>query len=143
MPINGYTVGRDVVVSIMTSTGPLRIRQITGFKSKPDMTDQKIKRLDGVTDHLRFPDGWTGSFEVERQDATVDNYFAQLEANYYAGQNEQACEINETIENPDGSVSQFKYTGVLLKLDDAGDKKGNASVKQMISFLATRRLKVV
>lgn len=68
----------------------------------------RVKRLDGITDHVRFFDGWSGSFDIERQDATLDNYFAQLEANYYAGINESPAQIYETIQEANGAVSQFR-----------------------------------
>ena len=97
MPINGFSVGRDISLDITGPQGPLRFNLITGFRSKPDITDQKIKGLDGITRHARFPDGWSGSFNIERQDSAVDDYFAQLEANYYAGLNENPVTITETI----------------------------------------------
>jgi len=93
MPIQGYSVGRDYTLVIQTSTGALQPNKITAFKSKQDVTDVRVKRLDGITDHVRFFDGWSGSFDIERQDATLDNYFAQLEANYYAGINESPAQI--------------------------------------------------
>jgi hypothetical protein len=142
MPLNSFSVGRDVALDIVTPTGPIRFNLITKFMSKQDITDKKIKGIDGITRHLRFPDGWSGSFDVERQDATADKYFAQVEANYYAGQNEVPCTITETITEPDGSVSQWRYVNVLLKYADAGEWKGDDSVKQKIDFVAARRLQV-
>lgn len=142
MPINGYSVGRDVSLDIISATGPLRFSQVVGFSSKPDITDQKIKGLDGVTRHLRFPDGWSGSFRIERRNSAVDDYFSQWEANYYAGQNENPCTITETIREADGSISQYRYTGVLLKLDNAGDWAGDKSVNISVSFVAERRVKI-
>lgn len=143
MSINSFTVGRDVALDLTKGDGsPLRVALITKFTSKPDITDQKIKGLDGITRHVRFPDGWSGSFEVERQNDVLDNYFAQLEDNYYSGVTEQPCTITETISEPDGSISQFRYDGVLLKFDDAGDWEGAKTVKQKVSFVATRRKKI-
>lgn len=139
MPINGFSVGRDVTLDVVGASGPLRFGLVTKFTSKPDIQDQKIKGLDGITRHVRFPDGWSGSFDVERMNDVLDNYFAQLEDNYYAGTNEQPCTITETITEPDGSLSQYRYEGVLLKLDDAGDWEGAKTVKQKVSFVATRR----
>lgn len=142
MPVNGFTVGKDVSLDIIGPQGPLRFNLITMFTAKPEITDQKVKGLDGITRHVRFPDGWAGSFDLERQDSTIDDYFAQLEANYYAGLNENPLTITETITEVNGSVSQYRFVGVLLKLDDAGDFKGDATVKQKVSFMASRRLKV-
>lgn len=142
MPVNGFTVGRDVSLDIIGPSGPLRFSLITGFMAKPDITDQKIKGLDGITRHVRFPDGWSGSFDIERENSLVDDYFAELEANYYAGLNEKSCTITETITEVSGAVTQYQFVGVLFKLDDAGDYKGDATVKQKLSFVSSRRLKV-
>ncbi|GAB3249195.1 hypothetical protein [Chitinimonas naiadis] len=142
MPVNGFSVGRDLALDISTPSGPLRLSLITGFDSKPNYGDIKVKGLDGVTRHARFPDGWEGSFEVERMDSVIDNYFAQLEASYYAGINEQPCTITETITDPDGSVNQYRYKQVLLKLTDKGKWEGDKTVKQKLGFVAARREKV-
>ncbi|WP_118181301.1 hypothetical protein [Paraburkholderia phosphatilytica] len=142
MPLNGFTVGRDLAVNIQTSTGPMSLSLITKFTARPETTDVKVKGLDGRTRHLIFPDGWAGSFEVERQDATIDTFIALQEANYYAGMNLEASTITETITEVDGSVSQFIYTGVIFKLDDAGDWAGDATVKQKLAFVAETRVQL-
>lgn len=142
MPLNGFSVGRDVSLDIVTPQGPLRFSLVTKFMSKMDITDKKIKGLDGITRHVRFPDGWTGSFEIERQDATADDYFSQIEDAYYQGLNEIPCSITETITEVNGSVTQYRYVQVLLKYEDAGEWSGDNTIKQKISFVAARRLKV-
>jgi hypothetical protein len=135
-------VGRDVSLTIVTGSGPLNLNLITAFRSKPDMAEVKVKGLDGLTRHARFYDGWSGGFDVERQDSTVDDYFAQLEANYYQGISEQPATITETITEPNGAVTQYRYMQVLLKLDNAGEWKGDSTVKQQISFVAAQRRKI-
>lgn len=142
MPQNSFSVGRDVSLDIITSNGPLSFGLITKFTSKQDITDKKIKGIDGVTRHVRFPDGWSGTFDIERQDSTLDDYFAQLEQDYYDGIAEQGATITETIQEVNGSISQYRYLGVLLKFDDAGDKSGDSTITQKLSFLASRRVKV-
>lgn len=142
MPLNSYSVGRDLSLDITGPNGPLAFSQIISFTSKPDITDKKIKGLDGITRHLRFPDGWSGSFEIERQTSAVDDYFSQLEANYYAGLNELPITITETIQEVSGAVSQYRYLQVLLTLEEAGNFKGDDSVHQKLRFVAARRVKV-
>jgi hypothetical protein len=142
MPINGFSAGRDIAVNIQTPTGPLELSLVTKFTSKPENTDVKVKGMDGRTRNLRFPNGWSGSFEIERQDSTVDDYFALDEASYYAGVNIQSSTITETITDPDGSVSQYQFVGVMFKLDDAGSWEGDKTVKQKISFVAEQRIKL-
>ena len=142
MPVNSFTVGRDVALTIVTPSGPLNLALITSFQAAPSYADVKVKGIDGITRHARFHDGWGGSLMIERQDSTVDDYFAQLEANYYAGVNEQPATITETITEASGAVSQYRYLQVLLKLDDAGTFAGDSTVKQKLSFVAARRVKV-
>ncbi|MDE2354943.1 MAG: hypothetical protein KGL17_07970 [Betaproteobacteria bacterium] len=142
MPLNNFSIGRDVSLDIITPQGPVKFSLITKFKSKMDITDKKIKGLDGMTRHLRFPDGWSGEFEIDRQDSTADDYFSQIEANYYAGLNEQPGTLTETITEPNGNVTQYRYVNVLLKYDDAGEWLGDSEVKQRVSFVAAQRIKV-
>jgi hypothetical protein len=143
MPMNGYNIGRDVTLSIVTAgNGTLNFNKITGFQSKQNSTDQEIPRLDGITDILRFYKPWTGSFTIERQDAVLDNYFAQLEANFYIGAVENGVSITETIQEVSGALTQWRFQNVLLKYDDAGDYRSDKSVSQAVSFLASRRIKI-
>jgi hypothetical protein len=142
MPLNGFSVGRDIATNIQTPSGALPLALITKFTSKPETTDKKVKGLDGRTRHLIFPDGWTGSFEVERMDSTVDDFFAAQEAGYYAGLDLLPSTITETITEASGATTQYQFNGVILKLDDAGDWEGDNTVKQKISFMAETRIKV-
>lgn len=140
--INGYSVGRDITVNINTPNGPLRLSTITGFSSKPNTEKREVRGLDGIRRPLVFPDGWNGSFTVERQDSTLDDFWALIEANYYAGQGIPNATITETVSEPDGSVNQYKYLGVIFILTAAGDWKGNETVAQTLEFEAEQRVKV-
>jgi hypothetical protein len=142
MPVNGYTVGRDVVLRVIRGDGTvLAIPGLTNFRKKPDMSDHKVVKIDGNVDHLVFPGGWSGSFELDRTDASIDNFMAEFEANYYAGQNVLPGTISESITEANGSVSQYKYIGVVLKPTDMGEAAGDKTVKQTLEFMASRRVK--
>lgn len=141
MPINGFVSGRDLTTSIQTPKGPLKPTKVVGFSAKQETVDTKVKGLDGTITPLRFQDGWTGSFEVERQDSTVDDYFASVEADYYSGLNEQGAQITQTITEPGGLISQYVFTDCMLKADSLGDWAQDKTVNMKISFVANRRLK--
>jgi len=142
MPQNGFTVGRDVTVNINTPNGPLTIALVTDFDKKPNTNEKKIKGIDGIRRTVFIPDGWDGTFEVERKDSVVDDYFAKLEADYYSGIGTGPSTITETITEPSGQVSQYRYTGVMFRLDEAGSAKGDDTVQMKISWAAERRIKV-
>ena len=143
MPMNGYNTGRDVTIQLLGNDGTIQSFSMrTMFSSKQDTNDIKIKRFDGQLDHLRIPDGWNGTFEYTRQNSIIDDYFASLEDNYYNGADIQPAQITETIQDPGGVIRQYRYTGVMFKLDDAGDKRGDDVIKQRISWVASRRVSV-
>ena len=144
MPINSFNVGKDVRLDIVDPIqGVVSFTLITGFGAKQLTKEQRINGLDGTVRPLILPNGWDGSFEIERSDSLVDDYFAAIEAAYYNGQTVQSATITETITESNGSVSQYRYTGVMLKFDGAGEWKGDNSVKLKVGFVAGRRLKVL
>src|SRR5580700_6297777 len=118
MPVNGFSVGKDVSLSLTNPSGTFPTVGITSFTAKPMFTDIKSKRLDGQTYFGEIPDGWTGTFKLDRTSPDVDTFFAALEAAYYAGQNTPAGTIQEVILEADGTTTTWQYTGVVLKLED-------------------------
>lgn len=142
MPVNGFSVGRDVTLNINDQSGALSFGLITNFNSKPDVVDKKVTGIDGLARHVIFHDGWSGTFELERQNSDIDDYWALLETNYYMGVDQQSTTIIETITEVNGSITQYIYTGVIFKLEDAGEWKGDDTVKQKLSFFASRKQKV-
>ena len=143
MPINNQSLGKDIQFTITTSNGTsITLNGKTDYDIKPMFSELKHKDQEGETEFAYVPDGWQISFKVERRDPIVDNYFAQLEADYYAGVNILPGTILETIQEKDGSVSQFRYTKVVLKYDDAGNWKSDSFIPISLTAMATRRIKV-
>lgn len=142
MPQNGYSSGRDFTLNVVTANGTLSITGITSFKSKQEVSEETIKQIDSVVDRVRFFEGWTGTFMVERKDSTLDDYFCQIESNYFRGIQEGPLTITETITERNGNISQYRYRKVLLKLDDAGEWAGDKTVKRTMTFVASRKIKI-
>jgi hypothetical protein len=142
MPVNNFTVGRDVSLVINTPNGQLTIPGITDFTADPMTTELKSKPLSGIPQFGYVPDGWKISLKLDRMNRTIDNFWAAFEAAYYAGSNQVAGTINETISELDGSVSQWRYTGVVLKLEKAGDFSGDKKVEQSLTGLASQKIQV-
>lgn len=140
MPANGFSVGRDISLTIYTSAGVIGTAALTNFESQQMTSEIKQVLLTGALLPAYLPEGWQGTAEFTRMDDTLDDYFAGAEASYYAGDALASAQITETITNPDGSVSQFAYQNVALKLDSPGSWAGNKEVKQKISWMAARRM---
>lgn len=141
MPANGFNIGKDVRVDITSGGAPLRPTIVTAFQSRQETKSVQSDGLSGDCLYDELPCGWSGSFEYDRADSVLDDYFAQREANYYAGAVAPGVTITETIQEVNGSISQYRYTGVALKFD-AGEKKAESPVKQKLEFKASKRVKV-
>lgn len=137
-----FSVGKDVTLDITGPQGPLRFTIMTGFDSKPSYKSLDSKGMDGLDRYDDLPAGWSGSFSLDRSDSTIDDFFAQKEANFYSGLSSTPITITETIMEISGAVSQYRYTGVALTLQDAGKKSADNKIAMTLGFRASRRLKV-
>ncbi len=143
MPINELSVGRDITVNLHTPNGELQLNTITGFDSRPEAISDKIVAMSGEIINIVIPSGFTGTFDVERRDNTLDQFWVQYEDSYYIGLDLKASTITETITEVDGSQTQYVYTGVYFRVDTFGPWSGSATVKQRVTFMASRRLRVL
>lgn len=143
MPFNNFSIGKDVVLDVVTPSGVLALPvTTTGFEAKPQYNRIKSIGLDGLNREASVPQGWEGTITLDRRDSAIDDFFAKQEAGYYAGQNVMTATITETISESDGSVSQYQYTNVSLRFEEAGNKKGDDKIEQKIGFFASQRLQV-
>ncbi|MFO0906776.1 MAG: hypothetical protein U0835_00150 [Isosphaeraceae bacterium] len=142
MPINSYSVGKDLAYTVVTPSGNLTLNGKTDYSIKPLFTELRHKGLNGINTAGVIPDGWQIEMRFDRTDPNVDNYFAQIEADYFNGVNQQGGTIYETITEKDGSVSQYRYTDVILKYDNAGDWKGDTLIPISVTAMASRRIRV-
>lgn len=143
MPFNSFSIGRDVVIDVITPNGILNLPvTTTGFEAKPEYNKIASIALDGINREAQIPKGWRGSVTLDRQNNAIDAFFAQQEAGYYGGQNVLTGTITETIQEADGSVSQYRYVGVSFSFDEAGKKTGDNKIEQHIGFFASQRQQV-
>jgi hypothetical protein len=144
-PNNSFNIGRDgYQLTILDPLfGQVTINGITSFDAKPDMIKLKSVTVDGNIRRRAVFDGHTGKFQLDREDATFDNYFAAQEANYFANIAPSLIVITHTINELDGSQSQFQYTNVALYPSEWGSWKGQEKVVQAFDWEAGRRIKTL
>lgn len=146
MPVNtGFgvlNIGKDVVLDLIGPNGQtISVNITTGFTAKQDTKQLDSKGLDGINRVASIPDTWSGDFTIDRSGSSVDDFIAAIEAQYYNTGVLNNFRITQTTQEPSG-ISQFRFDGVALSLPDAGDWKGDAYVKQKISWKASKRLKI-
>jgi hypothetical protein len=142
MPANDFTVGRDVSLVINGPNGQITLNGITDFSAKPMTTSLKSKPLNGIPQFAYIPDGWELSFKLDRLDRSVDDLWAAFEAGYYNGDNQPAGTVNESIQEKNGAISKWRYTGFVMKLDNPGDFSGDKKVEQSLSGMASQKIRV-
>ncbi|KAF1009483.1 MAG: hypothetical protein GAK28_00121 [Luteibacter sp.] len=142
MPANNFSIGKDISVVFVTPTGTLNLPvSVTSFEAKPIYNKIRSTHLD-KTRGANTPQGWDGSLQLDRFSSVVDDFFAQQEAGYYAGLNTLTGSITETIQEANGSISQYRYTDVVFSFEEAGKYTGDQKVTQTIGFFASQKLKV-
>lgn len=144
VPNGALNTGKDVSIDVALQDGRiLRLGNVTSFARKPKVKKLTSLGIDGVPRNAVLPEGWDLDIEIDRQDSEIDDWWANYEADYYAGRTVRNLIITETIIEVDGSLSQYRYEGVALQLNSAGDFKSDSFVKMKLTGEAAFRKKVV
>ncbi len=142
MPYNTFSVGSDCQIVVMGPFGRVDLAHVTGFEARQMTVAVRVDRLDGVQLGAELPKGWSGSFSLDRGSSAADDFIAQIEAAYVAGQTVNAGTLYQYVNEPDGSTSTYQFNGVVFKLTSAGMYKGDAAVMQQLDFYASGRTRV-
>jgi hypothetical protein len=135
-----FNIGSDTKITILVNGSPLIAQIMTKFEAKQRTTALNSKAIDGVNRNRELPEGWDIDMEWDRGSSAIDDFVASEEANRYAGLPPSDIGILETTNNPDGSVSRYRYTNCTIKLDTAGERSGDSKVTQKATLTATRRI---
>lgn len=141
--INQVNTGRDVTLNVVSPSGTFELNITQSFRRTAMFDRRESRPINGSPQFIDIPKGWEIRFELDRQDATVDEFFASQESAYYSGAAINASSISEQLISAiDGSVSVFLYSGLMLTLDDAGDVKADDVIKMTVSGRAATRVQL-
>ena len=148
MPANTFSTGRDCqVVVIGPSSGGqagnrVDLTHVTGFESRQLTHPIRIDRLDGLALAAELPKGWEGNFELERGSSAADDFIDSLEQAWFTQGQLNGGTLYQYVTEADGSVSTYQFDGAVFKMANAGQWKGDGSVKQRLEFFASRRQRI-
>jgi predicted transcriptional regulator len=142
MPYNTFTVGSDCQIVVMGPFGRVDLAHVTGFEAHQVTMAVRVDRLDGVQLGAELPKGWTGSFMLDRGSSAVDDFIAQIEQAYLAGQTINSGTLYQYVNESDGSTSTYQFNGAVFKLTSAGAYRGDTAVTQKLDFFASGRTRV-
>jgi hypothetical protein len=138
-----FSIGKDVAIDVVLKSGRhLRISNVTDFDAKPKTKKLTSLGIDGINRHGVIPEGYGLTITLDRANRAVDDWWADYEEAYYRGDVVQNVLITQTIKEGDGSISQWRFEGVALNLDDLGNWKADSYVKQKLTGEAAFRRRV-
>jgi hypothetical protein len=144
MPINGLNVGVDYSISFFDGTsgtlldfGDVQNVKITALKH-----DIKSMPYNQPPTYGFIPDGYKIDFTITRTSSTLEDFMVAAEASFNAGNNQSAGFLNETINNPDGSVSRYQYGNFVIFLTDHGDIARDKTVTLSLTGNASTKISI-
>lgn len=87
-------------------------------------------------------DGHSFTFTITRTKATLDDLMVTREANFNSGGIDQPGYLNETVNNPDGTISRYQYTGFVFFMNDPGDVARDTVVTVKCEGRASQKVKI-
>jgi len=142
MPINGMNVGVDYSLSYFESSsgtlidiGDVQSVKITGQKH-----DIKSAPYNQVPRFGYVPDGYKIDFTITRTGSVLELLMTTFSSRFNAGSIITPGFLNESIVNPDGTVSRFQYTNFVVFLSDHGDISREKVVSMRLEGMSSDKI---
>ncbi len=88
------------------------------------------------------PDGFRIDFSIVRTVSLMEDLMVTFSKNFNAGSVINPGYLNESINNPDGSVSRYQYTNFVIFLDDHGDISREKPVMLRLTGMASDKVSI-
>ena len=141
MPIAGYSVGRDIQLSIVWNGQNYPLTQLASFDARQvtkEVTADDITT--GFEHQVNILQRWEGSLRYERTGGGIDRFIAAYEQAYFQGQNVLNATMGVQITEPSGAVQKWKFLGVIFVMEDAGKFDLQDIVRQTLRFRSRERV---
>lgn len=144
MPVNSMSVGRDYsLVFYDSNTGQvLDLGDVQSVRISAVKHDLKSMPYNAPPRFGYIPDGYRFSFTITRVGPDLENFQLAQTARFEAGQHVTSGYLNETVSNPDSSVSRYQYTGFVFWVGDIGDISRDQNVKISAEGMASQKVQL-
>lgn len=142
MPTNGMNTGVDYSISFYDGTAGalINLGDVQNVKIVALKHDIKSSPYNRPSRYGYVPDGYKIDFTITRTGSQLEDYAVLNEANFNNGQVQSPGFLNETITNPDGSISRYQYTNFVIFLNDHGDVSREKVVTQALEGMASTKV---
>ncbi|WP_407146241.1 hypothetical protein [Bradyrhizobium sp. ORS 86] len=144
MPVNGMNVGVDYSLlyydgtsGTLVNLGDVQNVKITGLKH-----DVKSQPYNDVPRYGYVPDGYKIDFTITRIGSVLEDAMVAFEKNFNTGQIQKPGYLQQTTVNPDGSISRYQYTGMVIFMGDHGDIARDKVVTQSLEGYASTKVQI-
>jgi hypothetical protein len=137
--MSDFDIGKQASINVISNGAIVSTAQITDFMARQKTKTIHSDPLNSPPVEKEIPGGWEFSFSMDRLGPVWDDYFADAEDDYWNGNPEAQLQLNQTIKERDGSISQFRFDVTSVKFDEAGTYKQDDKVVQKVSGFASRR----
>lgn len=144
MPVNGMNTGTDYSImyydgssGALVDLGDVQDVNITAMKH-----DIKSQPYNNVPRYGFVPDGFNIEFTITRTGAVFEDLMVTFNANFNAGAVQKPGFLNQSTINPDGSISRYQYTNLVVFLTDHGNISREKTVTQKLTARASDKIKI-
>ena len=118
----------DCQLVVMGPHGRVDLSHVAGFESR-ELASELLT-------------AWEGIFDLERGGSVADDFIARIESADNDGGPVPTGTLYHYTSESDGSTSTYQYDGAVFKFLQAGQWRGDASVRQRVVFFASRRQRI-
>jgi len=136
--------GVDYSISFYDGTSGtlLDFGDVQNVKISAQKHDIKSMPYNGPPRYGYVPDGYKIDFNITRTGSIIEDFMVAAEASFNAGNVQSPGFLNETIINPDGSVSRYQYTNFVIFLTDHGDISRDKTVTLSLTGMASTKVQI-
>jgi hypothetical protein len=142
MPVNGMNVGSDYSISYYdTMSGALvDLGDVQNVKITAQKHDIKNMPYNRPPSFGYVPDGYKIDFTITRTGSVLEDIMVQFAQRFQAGQVNPSGYLNQTINNPDGSVRRYQYTKFVVFLTNHGEISREKVVSLSLEGMASEKV---
>lgn len=142
MPVNRMNVGVDYQITYYDATAGalIDLGDVQNVRIGAMKHDIKSMPYNNVPRYGYIPDGYRVDFSITRTSSILEDLMVQFSANFNAAKLLPPGYVNETIQNPDGTISRYQYTQFVIFLTDHGDISREKIVTLALTGLASDKI---
>ncbi|GCE85161.1 hypothetical protein [Komagataeibacter diospyri] len=142
MATKPFNVGRDCRVVLIYNGSRIKLPTVTGFQAQQQTHRLTSSPLNDMPAFYDTPNGWSGTFNFQRDNSGADDLFAAIESGFWDAGTMILGSIYQYLDECDGTTTTYEFMGATIALNNAGNFQSENIVNQSVSFMARIRNKI-